>query len=372
MIEFDRLVTTIHRAPQDKRCWKDMVTQLLGYCEASFVNFLIRRPHDLQHGLEYMAGGTCFPDMRCRYRDRFEAIDPIRYFELPAGKITDLEDIYGPADYRQDTFYRDFLEPWGMARLLVVRCCEPGGISAWLTLGRRSDEPEFADDQRRRLQALSTHVTIALGNWAIAETARLERDVYAGVAAALQVQPLVLDDDGRLLDLDICHNALASARGNLTIDKTGRPRARTPGDDVALQHHLRRLCGDDGPASAFLRLGQDADSATDVMLARLPAPTRLFRGRVPRIAAFLRHGSAAFDGASIAALFKLSGREAELAAKLAAGVRLADASAQLGITTETGRTYAKRVLSKTGLGSQTELVRSILNSAASLAGAFQD
>jgi DNA-binding CsgD family transcriptional regulator len=364
-----QILTAIHRAPQDKGFWKLMVTLLRRQCDVSFANFLIRRPNDQQHGFEYFEGGSLSAGVRTTYRESYEAIDPIPYFDMKPGTVLDLEDIYGGSAYDQDEFFRDFLAPSGIARMLIVRCCEPGGFSAWLTLGRRQDEAPFETRVRELLTKLAGHVAIALENWAAAEKARLERDVYAGVAATIQVFPLVLDDRGRLLDVDICQNARVSQFEGLQVDRAGRLRAMDAWRDDELQGHLKRLCQDERAENVSMRLSDNPP--TDLLLARLPSPTRLFRTRVPHITVLVRRGAAVIDENSIAMLFKLSRREAALAAKLAGGVRLAEASRQLGLTTETGRTYAKRVLSKTGVTSQSDLVRSILTSSASLAGVFR-
>jgi DNA-binding CsgD family transcriptional regulator len=67
-------------------------------------------------------------------------------------------------------------------------------------------------------------------------------------------------------------------------------------------------------------------------------------------------------------LFGLSRAEAELVALLAQGYGVREASARLGVTQETARTYVKRAFQKTGVRRQAELVRLAL--AAATAGAL--
>jgi len=63
---------------------------------------------------------------------------------------------------------------------------------------------------------------------------------------------------------------------------------------------------------------------------------------------------------TIGQLFELTEAEARLALALAEGHRVEDAAAGLGITTNSARTYLKRIFGKTGVGRQAELIRLIV------------
>jgi DNA-binding CsgD family transcriptional regulator len=67
--------------------------------------------------------------------------------------------------------------------------------------------------------------------------------------------------------------------------------------------------------------------------------------------------------------FGLSAAEAALARRLASGLTLAQSAAELCISLNTARTQLKSIFSKTGVRTQAQLVRCILNSPAGLAGA---
>ena len=65
-------------------------------------------------------------------------------------------------------------------------------------------------------------------------------------------------------------------------------------------------------------------------------------------------------------MFGLSRREAMLASLLAGGLTVAEAALDLGISEQTARTYLRQVFEKTGVTRQTELVRKIQASIASI------
>jgi DNA-binding NarL/FixJ family response regulator len=69
----------------------------------------------------------------------------------------------------------------------------------------------------------------------------------------------------------------------------------------------------------------------------------------------------------VARLLGLTMSEARVATLLAQGLSLSEAASQLQLTDNSARTYMKRILSKTGVNRQTELVQLILQSVAPLA-----
>ena len=79
--------------------------------------------------------------------------------------------------------------------------------------------------------------------------------------------------------------------------------------------------------------------------------------------------TAAPDTATLVIMFELIPAEARLVGELARGRTVEEAAADLGLSVSSARTYLKTVFSKTGVNRQVDLVRLILGSAASFAGA---
>ena len=76
----------------------------------------------------------------------------------------------------------------------------------------------------------------------------------------------------------------------------------------------------------------------------------------------------AIDADLLVVAFGFAPREAELAALVAGGAKLADAAARLGIGVGTARWYLKRVLEKTGTHHQAQLIHLILHGFGSRTG----
>ena len=70
------------------------------------------------------------------------------------------------------------------------------------------------------------------------------------------------------------------------------------------------------------------------------------------------------DEAALCAWYKLSPREAELAARFASGTPLADYAAEMGVSMATVRTQFSHIKTKLGAADQAAVVRKILRTAA--------
>ncbi len=73
---------------------------------------------------------------------------------------------------------------------------------------------------------------------------------------------------------------------------------------------------------------------------------------------------AAWPAQTVARLFGLSAAEAQLASQLAKGASLDEAAKSLGVSRNTARTQLQSVFLKTGTNRQSDLIRTLLNSAA--------
>lgn len=119
------------------------------------------------------------------------------------------------------------------------------------------------------------------------------------------------------------------------------------------------LVGPEGPDSTATRLlaeaGAPAPDITPGALARLPGSISAYG--LPDGRTLLRAARALPAPERIAHALGLTLSEARLARAVAQGQSLPHASAALGLTYETGRSYAKQIYAKTGVSGQGELVQ---------------
>jgi DNA-binding CsgD family transcriptional regulator len=362
----NELIAAVHRGPLERTPWKTFLSSLRKCFGANYVNFSIRRPGDVSHSIDGTEGANFPFHVRQAYAEKFKAMDPIPYLSMTPGRAYRVEQLCSVADFEQDPFFQEFLKLGGIRYMMIVHCREASGYMAWLTVALGPEHENFDAAALDLLEQIALHFSIALENYAATETMRLERDVHAGITRRMNVRSLLIDDTGKLLDKDICGNGTVDQISGLTVDREGYLRASDPVTDRKLQSALREILQGTGSENHLLCVSEAP--RTEVLLARLDHPRRVFRSRLPQIVAHVHLGAPSMDQKSIAQLYHLTKTEAAVAAKLAAGDTLIEAAASLGITEHTVRTYSKRLFHKTGTAGQSDLVRMILTSAAAFSG----
>lgn len=225
----------------------------------------------------------------------------------------------------------------------------------------------------RILRILKPHLQRALHLHAKFGTLEAQSQGWQAALEAFDHAVIGLDGHGKVVLLNRHAEAIAASGNGIKLVH-GRLRATEPTADTQLQKMIAAALGAAGgskglscgnslllerpdrqpdrqPESAPLRV-----TATPFRVPQLPgSPTR------NPIAALLFVSDPAQAPLSRAArlqsLYGLTPAEARVADLLFQGLETAEAAARLGITIETGRIYVKRILAKTGVPRQAELIR---------------
>ncbi|WP_332690394.1 helix-turn-helix transcriptional regulator [Bosea sp. (in: a-proteobacteria)] len=270
-----------------------------------------------------------------------------------AGFLRDI-DIFTDEEMAAEPVYADFLIPRGLGVGVATAIASPSGEAFILHAERERREGPLDLEMIRRLDGMRPHLARAM-----LLSARLDFERARGATQALEAMGLpaaVLDRNGRALSI----NALLSGM--------------IP--DVA-QDRLARLTLTNAAADALLATALAAMGRTSAGATVRSIPIAQQGERPPLIVHLSPVRGAAHDvfarastilvvtpvvlgdtpsAAVVQGLFDLTPAEAKLAALIAAGSRPRDAAATLGVTEETARTTLKRVMAKTGLHRQAELV----------------
>lgn len=269
-----------------------------------------------------------------------------------AGFLRDI-DILSDAEMASEPVYRDFLMPQGLGIGVATSIASPTGEAFILHAEREREEGHVEDGLIARFDRMRPHLARAM-----LLSSRLEFERAQGAARALEAIGLpaaILDLEGRALALNPRFEALIPS---VAVD---RPSRLGLVDAAA-----------DGLLAAALQMRGQIASAT---VRSIPVARR--ENQPPLILHLTPIRGVAHDIFSRAAsilvvtpvvvkdvptadvvqgLFDLTPAEARLAALIAAGLRPREAAAALGVMEETARSTLKRVMAKTGLHRQADLI----------------
>ncbi|MBV9825202.1 MAG: hypothetical protein JO001_05970 [Alphaproteobacteria bacterium] len=186
------------------------------------------------------------------------------------------------------------------------------------------------------------------------------------VLDALHHAVFLLDRDGRILH----HNRVADAllqRGDALVSRRGVLSAAPPTDANRLATLLARAAGWGGlpPSAGTLRLALGENRAGGLALLAIPfrqeAEWSLIHAPAVLLCATELDVVSPPQGAQIAELFGLTAAEGVLAADLLAGLDLREIAERRGRSINTVRTHLARLMAKTDVKRQSELMRLLVS-----------
>lgn len=382
--QYDRLVGLIYQGALEEHPWHSALPALREAMDAQVASLILRPPTENDQGVilncvrpvpgqDGDSATLADPDdwQASAYREQFFSLDP--FINLPLDKVVSLQDILSDEALIESDYYKHYLEPIGLFRILGVDTAEPGGMLARLRFSRRRNEAAFGEDERGFLALLAPHLRRAIEVYAKLNRTASERDVYAGAVNQLSVASIILDEQGQLLSINDVGRALLEDGAGLSLRDN---RLGIEGRDInrELQRALNEIitAQQKGETSVVRALRVPRPSGrSDLGLVIRPVPASQWgEGQSRPSAAIFISDPDLQESTSrqvLGELFGLTPAESNLATLLARGLSLADVSEEQGISQHTARAQLKSIFAKTGVSRQAELVRLVLKSAASLA-----
>ena len=269
------------------------------------------------------------------------------------GSVVDSNDIMSRDEFSQSAFFRNFLQPWGIDRLVSVILDRRGNERLGLILPGPGDRD--VGTLKRGLRVLAPHIQRAMR---ISDRiATLE--LAAGAArAAADAAPFAI------FSLDDQLNILAANSRAPQYEKAGFIRMahdRFAFTHPASQKKLLGLLKDPAPAGLAFQARGGGDAECPVLVARITRQSVQQIGGVSLGASLIvTLGSAPGETPvveinRVAQWFALTPAEARLAVALAAGKSIQDYAAQRAVSRNAVRFLLKGIFRKTGATSQAQL-----------------
>lgn len=380
---YDQLVHDIYRGAIEHPPWSSTLPALRVALDARVVSLVLRPPTAGDPGIILNSvkpesvdgpGDASLADPEdwqvTAYREEFFSLDP--FINLPLDQLVSLDELISDKALIESDYYKHYLEPVGLFRILGIDIGEPSGLIARLRVSRERNAPNFDNTARETLSLIAPHLRQALAIYARLHQTQSERNIYAGAVDQLSVATFIFDEQGQLIANNAMATALLKRRDGLTL-RDSRLHLASRESDRALQHALAgiiaaQLAGETAVVKALRVPRQPGQSDMGLVVRPVPLSDWGEGGSGPCAAVFISdpdEGESASQK-TLAELYDLTPAEANVAILLTRGLSLAEVASAQNISPNTARAQLKAVFAKTGVSRQAELVRMLIKSVAAL------
>ncbi|WP_324826640.1 helix-turn-helix transcriptional regulator [Qipengyuania zhejiangensis] len=282
---------------------------------------------------------------------------------LAAGDMADTAGVLS-SDMRDGRVYTlAELGPQSGGDARLMRLGSGHGMQAWLTIRR---EAPLDAEHSSLLAALAPHLRVALRVLATLEREKARASLSADAFSRMNFGWIAIDERCRIVDCDPQADRFLQRSGTLRRGPYDRLTPSSPEIDRQLTAFTRDCASEGRHRPRAFTLSRDP--WIDVLVS--PVRLESMAGDSKAVALVYLRGDRSSNAdrcEQLGDLFDLTPAEARLAWSLAQGQSIAEASAQHGLTLETGRYYSKKIYAKTGARGQVDLVRNILTGVLALA-----
>lgn len=367
------LLALTYRGPLEPTPWSSLLETLRQRFGASFFTLVLRNPAHERPGLIVNASthGPHLPG-EPSYSEHYYAICP--FLDWPTDQVTSADQVMGTEHWLANDFYQSYLRPLDLRYVLVANMRTAAGMHCALFACRDHAGQDFDDAERALVELLLPHLKQAVDLHSTVDQLDSERLLYAATIDRLLVGTAILDEAGKVMRANQAAQRLFAARDGLECrhdrlfafagqDNRNLQRAIL----AVLQHHQH------GKEDCIEVLTL-ARPTGEVPLNLLLRPIALnYEGqaneRRPAVAVFIRDPSDSPQASRrlLRSLFQLTRTETEVAMLMMDGLTLDESAERLGVSRNTVRAHLRGVFAKTGATRQAQLVKTLLNSVASLA-----
>ena len=270
--------------------------------------------------------------------------------------------------FKRTRFFREWLEPQGIATACGAILLREGAWSTIIFLQRSPDKPEFSHGEVRTLNRLVPHMQRAMQMRQRFAELQLGQDFLAGGLNTLAMPAIFFDEHSRVAHMNERARAFLAESELLRVQDghlVARDLTASRKLNFEISSAIQASRGDKAPLNEVVLIPRPERLPLMLMVT----PVRL--AAVPRQA----HGAAmvfAFDperapsltAERVRKLFGLTQAEASLAVALCSGMTLDEFAEERGVSPSTARTQLKSAFAKTGTKRQSELVSLLLASPA--------
>ncbi|CAH0992573.1 hypothetical protein SIN8267_02706 [Sinobacterium norvegicum] len=358
------LIASIYSGITHEARWQQFLEILRQQLGASFATLILSPPSEFDTGVVLNALVIEEQDFTA-YNEKYYALDP--FTNLPPATVLTVEEWVNKSEFKASEYYRDYMMPMGVEQIMGFDLSLGDGVDVRLRVTRNTGDNLFNEHDKQLLSTTVQPLQQAVEIFMELQSAQLERELYLAAMGEMAMGVIVLDEKARVIRKNEAADRLVSADNGLLLR----------GDKVVIddREENKQLVGYIEEILALRQCGEavaprvcKTEFAPGVLklaiLLRAIPVNQSPKSNQPCIALFIsdpQHRREAPTSA-LTALFGFTPAESALAMRLANGLTLDEASAELGVSRNTAKSHLSAVFSKTGVTRQTKLVQLILKS----------
>lgn len=367
------LLALTYRGPQDATPWAGLLEHLRQRLAASFVTLVLRNPAEERPGLIVNAAqhGPLLPG-EPSYSEHYYAICP--FLDWPAEQVASADQVLGAKVWLAHDFYRHYLQPLDLRYVLVANMRTAAGMHCALFVCRDHRSRDFDAAEIALLRILLPHLEQAVDLHSAVDQLDSERLLYAATIDRLLVGTAILDESGKVMrcnraaqQLLASHDGLDCRQDKLCAFGAQDNRNLQKAIQAVLQQRRR---GNDEHVEVLILARPTGDMPLNLLLRPIALSYQAQGGlQRPAVAVFIRDPADSPQASRklLRSLFQLTRTETEVAMLIMDGLTLDESAETLGVSRNTVRAHLRGVFAKTGVTRQAQLIKTLLNSVASLA-----
>lgn len=346
---YDDVVSTLYGTVAEPATWDAALASLQAAFDAKIVSLNTRYRNS------YQSLSTA-PSVSDYFIQQWAWANPYKTTDIMVGDVALGRDLVDQESLLASAYYNEFVLPADIPQLMSIRAAASVDSGAIVNILRGRQQPELTATDVDLARRLGAHIVNALG-----AAAALGWKSWSKLTKSLETEHdamLLVDHAGMILHMNRAARALIEAGDGITVNARGLHAAI--GDGKRLRLAIWQAASAPAPRSGTrLTIERPLDSRPliasitpldeDLTDIGVPQPRALIAILNPTRAAPSPIGD-------LQRLFGLTRREAEIAQALTEDLTIGEAAQRCGVTVVTARNYLARVLRKTELNRQCELV----------------
>jgi DNA-binding CsgD family transcriptional regulator len=365
----EELVKLTYEAAADSSRWKDFLRLFGKAIRAPSTVFII---HDNTHQKADTSAAIGFePAWIKSYQEYFVTINPwLAGNPYRSGVVAVGEQVLTDSKLVRTEYYNDFLRPQDWFYCCGALTARDRSTTSEITAMRSRRAGSFNSNEVALFEYLAPHLQCAVRIHN--RIARLESDLNAatGVLDRFPTGIVAVNSDAKVIFTNRAADAILK-RGDGLMSRDGL-RASSRQETAKLRNAIAAVCmqrdsGIPKPETVIQVYRPSGAKRFEVLVFPLPSHNSLRReGAAAALLITDPEEGAALDSRALHELFGLTPAEVRLCLALVKGKSVEEYAHETAISSNTARTYVKRIYSKTGVRRQNELVRLLLRSSAGI------